>query len=292
MRRDLEAFSTPPRADGARAGGRVRSASMEDGVGAGVPGPDADRASSSPPPRPGLGGRAAPSTLPFNRRRCRPRRQLLESSRTRGRGGRTPSSRRRRPLPRAPLRAEGGNGGARRAPRWRRSPTPRSPLPSHGPPSRSDPAPGSTPSLRRRSRPDAASAPTATAPRPAPSRRAPVPRPRRSPTAARERPTPRPAPTAEIAVRPGRRIVIPPDVDEVAPVALTPEQQRACGGQVVGVSVVVGSDGALKSKRVISSVSPDCDALALDVLARYRFRPARDDRGSAAEGRFAFTVQF
>jgi TonB family protein len=108
----------------------------------------------------------------------------------------------------------------------------------------------------------------------------------------RERPTPRPAPTAEIAVRPGRRIVIPPDVDEVAPVVLTPDQQRACGGQVVGVSVVVGADGTLKSKRVISSVSPDCDALALDVLARYRFRPARDDRGSAAEGRFAFTVQF
>jgi outer membrane biosynthesis protein TonB len=87
-------------------------------------------------------------------------------------------------------------------------------------------------------------------------------------------------------------VVAPPDVDQIAPVTLSPEQQRACGGQVVGVSVVVGVDGALKTKRVISSVSPVCDALALDVLARYTFRPARDDRGGAVEGRFAFTVQF
>lgn len=85
---------------------------------------------------------------------------------------------------------------------------------------------------------------------------------------------------------------MPPDVDEIAPVALSAEQQRACGGQIVGVSVVVGADGTLKSKRVISSVSPACDALALEVLARYRFRPARDDRGAPVEGRFAFSVQF
>ena len=87
-------------------------------------------------------------------------------------------------------------------------------------------------------------------------------------------------------------MVAPPDVDRIAPVALSPEQERACGGQVVGVSVVVGSDGALKARRVISPVSPACDALALDVLSRYTFRPARDDRGGAVEGRFAFTVQF
>jgi outer membrane biosynthesis protein TonB len=99
-------------------------------------------------------------------------------------------------------------------------------------------------------------------------------------------------PTPEAVSRPSHRIVIPPDVDEVAPVALSPEQQRACGGQVVGVSVVVGADGALKSRRVISPVSPACDALALEVLAGYRFRPARDERGTATEGRFAFTVQF
>src|SRR5512135_216712 len=117
----------------------------------------------------------------------------------------------------------------------------------------------------------AAAAPAATAPGPA-----------RRPTVSRE-----PA-----AVAPGRRIMMPPDVDEIAPVALSAEQQRACGGQIVGVSVVVGADGTLKSKRVISSVSPACDALALEVLARYRFRPARDDRGAPIEGRFAFSVQF
>jgi len=145
--------------------------------------------------------------------------------------------------------------------------------------------------------------PAATAPAPAPT--APpvsTPQARLEPTtpppaAAHATPVPLPparlSPAREPAAAPQvRRVVAPPDVDRIAPVALSPEQERACGGQVVGVSVVVGSDGALKARRVISPVSPACDALALDVLSRYTFRPARDDRGGAVEGRFAFTVQF
>jgi serine/threonine-protein kinase len=152
-------------------------------------------------------------------------------------------------------------------------------------------------------RPIPAARPAATAPAPAPTT-APAPTPQPSleistpaPAAAqgapvRRAPT-RPSPARESAAAPPvHRVIAPPDVDQIAPVTLSREQERACGGQVVGVSVVVGADGALKTKRVISSVSPVCDALALDVLSRYTFRPARDDRGGAVEGRFAFTVQF
>ncbi len=145
-------------------------------------------------------------------------------------------------------------------------------------------------------------APAPTAPAPAPT--APSQTPQSplgvspsAPSAARGAPAPHPlahpSPAHESVALPSvRRVVAPPDVDQIAPVTLSPAQERACGGQVVGVSVVVGEDGALKTKRVISSVSPVCDALALDVLARYTFRPARDERGGAVEGRFAFTVQF
>jgi serine/threonine-protein kinase len=160
------------------------------------------------------------------------------------------------------------------------------------------PAPGAaaTPAAAVRPTPAAATPPATAAPSPAPpaataaptalpAARPPTPEPRRAP-----RPTV--APEAAAAAPVERRAVTPPDIDEIAPVALSPEQQRACGGQVVGVSVVVAEDGTLKSKRVISSVSPTCDALALEVLARYRFRPARDRKGRPVEGRFAFTVQF
>ena len=173
----------------------------------------------------------------------------------------------------------------------RREP-PAAPLPTRAAP----PAPVPTPA------PVAAAVSTPPAPLaipPAPTAAAAAPAVLRTPAVAvAPRPTPAPrrqaaAPTYEAAVAPsGRRVVTPPDVDEIAPIALSPEQERACGGQVVGVSVVVGQDGKLRTKRVISSVSPACDALALEVLTRYRFRPARDERGAPVEGRFAFTVQF
>ncbi len=89
-----------------------------------------------------------------------------------------------------------------------------------------------------------------------------------------------------------RRAVTKPDVEEEIRIALSPAQERECGGQVVGVSVVIGEDGGLKSRHVISPVSPACDALALEALSRYRFRPARDEQGRPVEGRFGLSIHF
>jgi hypothetical protein len=112
------------------------------------------------------------------------------------------------------------------------------------------------------------------------------------PTAAPRAPA-RPSPVPEAAAAaPTPRIKTPPRVEEQAEVALTPEQQQACGGKVVGVAVVIGRDGSLVSKRVISSASTTCDALALEILSRSRFRPALDDAGRPVEGRFAVPVPF
>jgi hypothetical protein len=83
-----------------------------------------------------------------------------------------------------------------------------------------------------------------------------------------------------------------PDVEEEVKIALSPAQERECGGQVVGISVVIGEDGSLKSRHVISPVSPACDALALEALSRYRFRAARDEQGRPVEGRFGLSIRF
>jgi serine/threonine-protein kinase len=106
-------------------------------------------------------------------------------------------------------------------------------------------------------------------------------------------PAPTPVRTAKPAAAvPTPRIKTPPRVEEQAEVALTSEQQRVCGGKVVGVAVEIGRDGSLVSKRVISSASSTCDALALEILSRSRFRPALDDAGRPVEGRFAVPVSF
>ncbi len=110
---------------------------------------------------------------------------------------------------------------------------------------------------------------------------------------AREAPTRAPALVHTVAPTPiPRRAVKKPDVEEEVKIALSPAQERECGGQVVGVSVVIGEDGSLKSRHVISPVSPACDALALDALTKYRFRPARDQRGQPIEGRFGLAIHF
>ncbi|MGZ5428227.1 MAG: protein kinase domain-containing protein, partial [Thermoanaerobaculia bacterium] len=88
-----------------------------------------------------------------------------------------------------------------------------------------------------------------------------------------------------------RRAMTKPDAEEVK-IALSPAQERECGGQVVGISVVIGEDGSLKSRHVISPVSPACDALALEALSRYRFRAARDEQGQPVEGRFGLSIRF
>jgi serine/threonine protein kinase len=89
-----------------------------------------------------------------------------------------------------------------------------------------------------------------------------------------------------------RRAKTPPDVAEEATIPLTPAQERECGGKVVGVSVVVGEDGSLTSRRVISPASPACDAIALEAVARNRYKPALDERGRPVEGRFLLSIRF
>ena len=111
--------------------------------------------------------------------------------------------------------------------------------------------------------------------------------------AAREIPTRAPAPVHAALPAPVlRRAMTKPDVEEEVRIALSPAQERECGGQVVGISVVIGKDGGLKSRHVISPVSPACDALALEALSRYRFRAARDEQGQPVEGRFGLSIRF
>ena len=86
-----------------------------------------------------------------------------------------------------------------------------------------------------------------------------------------------------------RRLVA---VADEATIALTPAQERECGGRVVGVSLVVGEDGSLTSRRVISSASAVCDAIALEAVARNRYKPALDERGRPVEGRFLLSIRF
>ena len=113
--------------------------------------------------------------------------------------------------------------------------------------------------------------------------------------AAREVPTRAPALAPVYTALPApvpRRALTKPDVEEEIKIALSPAQERECGGQVVGISVVIGEDGSLKSRHVISPVSPACDALALEALSRYRFRAARDEQGQPVEGRFGLSIRF
>jgi serine/threonine-protein kinase len=113
--------------------------------------------------------------------------------------------------------------------------------------------------------------------------------------AAREIPTRPPASAPVRTALPApvpRRALTKPDVEEEVKLALSPAQERECGGQVVGISVVIGEDGGLKSRHVISPLSPACDALALEALSRYRFRAARDEQGRPVEGRFGLSIRF
>ncbi len=134
------------------------------------------------------------------------------------------------------------------------------------------PAPTAVPTLVTVARPTALPAPTRL-PREAPTR---------APALARTAPPP------DVT----RHARTPPDVAEEATISLTAAQERACGGKVVGVSLVVGEDGSLKSRRVISSASADCDAIALEAVARNRYKAARDERGRTVEGRFLLSIRF
>jgi eukaryotic-like serine/threonine-protein kinase len=130
-----------------------------------------------------------------------------------------------------------------------------------------------------------APAPTAI---PAPTRR-PTPSLRRTP---RESSASAPTPTLGETRATTRRATTQAALEEEAPLLLSPAQQRACGGRAVGISVVVAEDGTLKNKHVISSVSTECDAIALEAISRNRYRPALDKEGRPVESRFVLSVPF
>jgi hypothetical protein len=58
------------------------------------------------------------------------------------------------------------------------------------------------------------------------------------------------------------------------------------------VSLVVGEDGRLVSRRVISTASSTCDAIALEAVTHNRYKPALDERGRPVEGRFLLSIRF
>jgi outer membrane biosynthesis protein TonB len=132
--------------------------------------------------------------------------------------------------------------------------------------------------------------PTAPAPEAVPSP-VPVAKPTAVPAPTR---APAPAKTARApeATKATRRAKTPPDVAEEATISLTPAQERECGGKVVGVSLVVGEDGSLKSRRVISGASAFCDAIALEAVTRNRYKAALDERGRPVDGRFLLSIRF
>jgi TonB family protein len=116
----------------------------------------------------------------------------------------------------------------------------------------------------------------------------------RPPHRAAPAPTSVPAPTAVPSPAPqplvtGKRT--PPEILEQAPLLLAPDLLAAHHNETVGMLVIVGADGRLKSARVISSVCPECDRAALEALRRFRFRPAADAKGNPIEGSFGFAMR-
>jgi hypothetical protein len=153
--------------------------------------------------------------------------------------------------------------------------------------------------LTRAPAPRPAPAPVATpAPAPVPTpvpmaKATALPTPTHLPRLPREAPARAPA-LAKTAPPPDatRRAKTPPDVAEEATISLTPAQERECGGKVVGISLVVGEDGSLRRRRVISPASSACDAIALEAVTRNRYKVARDEKGRPVEGRFLLSIRF
>lgn len=150
------------------------------------------------------------------------------------------------------------------------------------------------------------SAPTAVAPTRTPEEEVAIPtviptRPaarRRTPTAAPV--SVAPVPTAETASPPPgptnppfdpNRARFPPEIEAQAPFLLSAQARAAHAGEAVGLSVTVGTDGRVKSARVISDVCPECDRAALESVRRFRFRPARNAAGNPIEAAIAISIR-
>ncbi len=167
------------------------------------------------------------------------------------------------------------------------APALRTPAPSPaaaGPATGALPAPSFSPPL----------APTEVPAAPEPKPHSPVRVPSRRAARAYSAPAPLPVPTSvptlvEVASAAGRRT--PPEVAEQAPLVLPPDLAAAHRDESVGMVVVIGPDGSLKSARVISPVCPECDRAALEAVRRFRFRPATDANGNPVEGTFGLAIR-
>ncbi len=116
------------------------------------------------------------------------------------------------------------------------------------------------------------------------------PTPRKSPHAAAR---PRRSPAAPESGPIPRRVRYPADVASDVPIVLPHDLVAACTGKTVGLHLVIGEDGILRSAKVISSsLVPGCDAVALDAVRRYRFKPALDTEEKPIEGRLLISVHF
>jgi hypothetical protein len=85
---------------------------------------------------------------------------------------------------------------------------------------------------------------------------------------------------------------VPAGVEEQPPINLPHALASTCGGKVVGITVIVAADGSLKDSKVVSTAGPACDRVALEGIARYRFRAERDEYGRPVEGRFTISVRY
>jgi TonB family protein len=61
---------------------------------------------------------------------------------------------------------------------------------------------------------------------------------------------------------------------------------------VVGIVVIIGTDGNVRSAKLISPLRPDCDQAALDAARQYKFLPARNAEGQPIESSVALSIQF
>jgi TonB family protein len=61
---------------------------------------------------------------------------------------------------------------------------------------------------------------------------------------------------------------------------------------VVGIVVIIGTDGKVQSAKVISPLRPDCDQAAVDAALQYTFLPARNAEGQPIESSLALSIQF
>jgi hypothetical protein len=113
------------------------------------------------------------------------------------------------------------------------------------------------------------------------------PQPTREPVVIRTKPVAPPP----VEPRPIRQAVTQPAIDDSAAPAPPDDLKALANGRSVGISVIVGEDGSIKSLRVISKVCGPCDKWAEETVRTYfKFRPAEDQDHKPVEAKVAFSI--